>query len=98
MKGLLQDVELTAPGKLLALLLVIIGCFGYIIVATWTGQGDTTPAWATLTLVVGYLIGNGTGARKGQPTIAPFTPSAERQIERLEHEIYDRDTQAPRSN
>jgi len=71
---MIKDIEITAPGKLIALILVLLGCFAYIIVAALTGAGDTTPAWATLTLVVGYLVGNGVGARNGITTVAPMGP------------------------
>jgi hypothetical protein len=88
----MKNIDVTAPGKLAALCLVVVGCFVYIIVSLIQAQGaDTTPAWALLTLVVGYLIGNGTGAAKGVPTVAPFAPTPERQIERLAAEIVDRD-------
>lgn len=78
----MNNVEITNPGKLAALCLVIVGCFAYITAALITGTGDTTPAWATLTLVVGYLVGNGSGARKGENTVAPFSPAPEIRIER----------------
>lgn len=71
------DVELTAPGKLAALLAVIVGCFAYILVmALGHGDADTTPAWATITLVSGYLIGNGVGAKRGVPQAPTFAPKA----------------------
>lgn len=73
----MRDVEVTAPGKLLALLIVIVGCIAFIIAAVFVKGTDTTPAWATLTLVVGYLVGNGAGARKGITTAAPFAPKEE---------------------
>lgn len=70
-----QSVELTAPGKLVALCLVIVGCLAYIIVEMVREVGaDTSPAWATMTLVVGYLVGNGAGARRGQPQEPVFAP------------------------
>lgn len=68
------DVQLTAPGKLIALSLVIVGCFAYIIASLFGANVDTTPAWATLTLVVGYLIGNGTGARRGVESVPVWAP------------------------
>lgn len=70
----MRDIDITAPGKLLALILVLIGCLAFILLSAYTGRGDSTPAWATLTLVVGYLTGNGLGARRGQITVAPFAP------------------------
>lgn len=66
----LKNVEIAAPGKLLALLLVITICGMYLVF----GHGDKTPAWSLLTLVVGYLVGNGVGAKRGveqAPTFAP---------------------------
>lgn len=76
----MSELELTAPGKLLALCIIIVGCLAYIIVAAFRAGIDTTPAWATLTLVTGYLIGNGTGARRGivtAPIWAPTNPREE---------------------
>jgi hypothetical protein len=68
-------VNLTAPGKLLALCVIIAGCFAFIIVSLVQDHGaDTTPAWATLTLVTGYLIGNGAGALRGTPQAPVFAP------------------------
>ena len=74
----MKNVDVTAPGKLIALCLVIVGCFAYILTTIITSSGDATPAWALMTLIVGYLIGNGTGARKGQETVAPFSPRPRR--------------------
>jgi len=72
-----SSVELTAPGKLLALCIVLVGCLAYITAAMFmTVPADTTPAWATVTLVTGYLIGNGTGARRGIATAPTFSPAA----------------------
>lgn len=74
----MNRVEVTAPGKLAALLVVLIGCFTYIIAVTVSGaDADTTPAWATLTLVVGYLVGNGVGAKAGVQTIPPLSPKSD---------------------
>ena len=67
-------MELNAPGKLILLSIVALGCIGYIITCQFT-HGDATPAWATLTLITGYLIGNGAGARKGQPQEPVFKPT-----------------------
>jgi hypothetical protein len=74
-----SNVDLTAPGKLIALCVVIAGCFTYIITALFVPGVETTPAWATLTLVVGYLVGNGTGARKGVEQAAVFSPKDDQQ-------------------
>lgn len=63
-------MDLTAPGKLAVILVTIIGCFAYII----AGDGDTTPAWATITMLSGYLIGNGAGAKNGVPQAPVFAP------------------------
>ena len=54
----MRGVEITAPGKLAALLVALIGCFAYIIFR----DGESVQAWATTTLIVGYLVGNGVGA------------------------------------
>lgn len=81
----MKNVDLTNPGKLIVLCLVIIGSFTFIIASLFVNSGpDTTPAWALLSGAGMYLIGNGTGARKGVPTIAPFTPTVEKAIQHLE--------------
>lgn len=73
----MKDVELAAPGKLLLIALIVIGCFGYIIAAQFTNNGnDTAIAWTTLGSAMGYLLGNGVGARRGQESVAPFAPAA----------------------
>lgn len=83
----MRNVNITNPGKLILLGLVILGCFVYIILGTFVAHADTTPAWAMLTLAVGYLIGNGAGAMKGVVTTAPFAPTPKKQIEVLKHAI-----------
>lgn len=35
---------------------------------------DTQPAWTTLGGIVGYLIGNGVGARRGENTEGVWKP------------------------
>jgi hypothetical protein len=69
----MSKVDITAPGKLLALCLIIVGCMSYIIITVISGKGDVTPAWATLTLITGYLIGNGVGAARGAASTPVFT-------------------------
>ncbi len=77
-------MEITAPGKVLGLLLVIVGSFTYIILAMFVDSApDTTPAWTALSGALFYLLGNGSGAKKGVPTIAPFTPTIDKAIEHL---------------
>lgn len=77
----MRNVEITNPGKLIILGLLVAGLVGYLITATITGAGDTAQAWAALTLIVGYLIGNGSGARAGQVTVPPLSPTPEKQLE-----------------
>lgn len=66
-------MDINAPGKLILLAIIATGCVAFIIVCLFTG-GDATPAWATLTLITGYLIGNGVGAKRGQPQEPVFKP------------------------
>jgi NhaP-type Na+/H+ or K+/H+ antiporter len=70
----MANVDLVAPGKLLVLALTVVGCFAYI-VASLFHQADTTPAWALMTLIVGYLIGNGVGAVRGVAQAPIFKPT-----------------------
>lgn len=75
----MTNVDLVAPGKLLVLALTVIGCFAYI-VASLFHPTDTTPAWALMTLVVGYLIGNGVGAVKGVAQAPVFQPTSPEKV------------------
>lgn len=77
----MRNVDVTAKGKLIVLSIMVLGLFGYIVVANITGNGDTGQAWAALTLIVGYLIGNGVGAARGQVTVPPLSPTPEKQLE-----------------
>ena len=78
-------MDITAPGKLWALIAVIVGCFAVIISAVLTDAGAEVYASVTalLTLVVGYLVGNGTGAKAGHVSVPPFQPTPTRQLEIL---------------
>jgi hypothetical protein len=64
---------LTAPGKLAALLTIVVGCF----VALIAGELDQTTFVAIVGPICGYLVGNGTGALKGQSTVGVFAPPAD---------------------
>lgn len=73
----MKDVDSAAPGKLLLIALIVIGCFGYIIAAQFTNNGnDTAIAWTTLGSAMGYLLGHGPlDGRRGQETVPPFVPA-----------------------
>jgi len=92
-------VDVTAPGKLIALVAVIVGCFAFLVAAVITSAGAEVYAVVTpvLTLVVGYLVGNGTGARHGFVSVPPFQPKPKRQLEVLQR-IVDEDEQVERDN
>lgn len=79
----MKTVDITAPWKLAVIALVAACLIAYITVGELNGDVDTSQAWALLTLVVGYLIGNGTGARKGFVSVPPFQPTPARQAEIL---------------
>ena len=66
-------MTVAAPGKLIVLALVAVGCLIVIIVGMVTGN-DTTAAWGALMAIIGYLVGNGAGARRGQEQIPVFAP------------------------
>jgi hypothetical protein len=58
-------------GKLAAILLIIAGCFALVLTSKAT-LGDVTPF---LTLITGYLIGNGAAAvRKNAPSSVLTAP------------------------
>lgn len=80
----MKNVNLTNPLKLIVLLTLIVGSFVYVIVAMFVDGGDTTIAWSIISGASFYLVGNGTGARGGVPTVAPFTPTIEKAIQHLE--------------
>jgi hypothetical protein len=80
---LMANLDLVAPGKLLVLALTVIGCFAYIVASLFVDSVDTTPAWALMTLIVGYLIGNGTGASRGVSQAPVFQPTLERAAARI---------------
>lgn len=67
-------MNLVSPGKLGILALIVAGCFAYIVAAVATGNGETTPAWATITLIAGYVTGNGVGALRGTSQAPLFAP------------------------
>lgn len=66
-------MDVTAPGKLLLLLVALIALT--VLIAThsigWAEGG------VPFGLIVGYGIGNGTGAKKGQTTVGVFSPTAD---------------------
>lgn len=70
-----RSIDITAPGKLLLLLVIAAGCMVIIVIDQLThASGDVTPAWVTLGSIIGYLVGNGVGAKRGieqAPTFAP---------------------------
>lgn len=89
-----KDVTVTAPGKLLLLLVVMIACTAIIIVSMLTHEGDTTPAWTLLGAVTTYLVANGAGAKKGLVSIPPLSASPEKQKEVIQKEIEKIEKQA----
>lgn len=71
-------MTVAAPGKLLVLALVALGCIVYIILAMFVARDiDPTPGWALLGSIVGYLVGNGAGARRGIEQAPVFAPPHE---------------------
>lgn len=85
----MRNVDITAPGKLYGLLLTVVGCFALLIVIVIKGDGGSetialmSPVVALLTLLIGYLVANGTGATKGIVSVPPFQPKPHRQLEYL---------------
>lgn len=87
------NVDVQAKGKLYGLLLAIAGCFITIIVIILKGDADAetvavmAPIGSLLTLLIGYLVGNGAAAAKGIVSVAPFQPSAPTQVAKLREMI-----------
>lgn len=69
----MANIEVTAPGKLAVMLVALVGSFGVIIFQ----DPSNVPAWTTIGTLVGYLAGNGVGAKRGQETVAAFSPKTD---------------------
>jgi hypothetical protein len=80
-----KAVDVTAPGKLIALVAVILGAFAVIIVAmvTHAEAALITSMVGLLGTAMGYLVGNGVGAKAGFVSVPPFQPTPARQAETL---------------
>ncbi len=70
-------MEITAPGKLYALIVAMILLGGMIIVAMIKGQAAPDQTWLILSSIIGYLVGNGVGAKTGQPTAPVIGPKTD---------------------
>lgn len=69
----MRNIEIKAQGKMLLMAIALIGCFGYVIAAQWT-RADTNWAFAIINGVVFYALGNGVGAKKGEPVVPLIGP------------------------
>ena len=65
-------MNLTSPGKLVVLIVCLIGAF----VSLALGVLDQTVFVAIVGPIVGYVVGNGVGARRGMPQAPLFAPTA----------------------
>jgi hypothetical protein len=65
-------MELTSPGKLAVLVIALVGAF----VGLFTGTVDDAAAVGIITAILGYVIGNGVGAKRGTPQAPLFAPKA----------------------
>lgn len=73
----MSSMEITAPGKLFGLIIAMVLCFASIL-AGQLGFGDTPDIIpGVLFGIIGYLLGNGVGARTGQPTAPVIGPKTE---------------------
>lgn len=63
-------MDITAPGKLILLAIALVGLF--ILLAI--GSIDWSQGGVPIGLIVGYGVGNGVGAKRGQTTIGVFSP------------------------
>jgi hypothetical protein len=81
----MRGVDVTAPGKLIALAVVIGGAFAVIIVGMVSGSDEAiiTSMVGLIGTVMGYLVGNGAGAKAGFVSVPPFQPTPSRQLELL---------------
>jgi hypothetical protein len=81
----MKNVDITNPGKLIALVAVLVGAFAVIIVAILNNSDASlvTSMVGLLGTVMGYLVGNGAGANKGFVSVPPFQPTPLRQAEIL---------------
>ena len=81
----MRTVDVTNPGKLIALVAVLVGAFAVIIVAMFTGSEPAliTSMVGLLGTAMGYIVGNGAGAKQGFVSVPPFQPTPARQAEIL---------------
>lgn len=63
-------MQLTSPGKLVVLVLAMVGAF----IGLFTNTINEAAAIGIIGPIVGYVVGNGTGARKGEPQQPLFAP------------------------
>jgi hypothetical protein len=66
-----KGMQVTAPGKLLLLAVIAAGSF----VALCVGALSETTFVAIVGPISGYLVGNGVGAVRGEPSVPVFTPA-----------------------
>lgn len=81
----MRTVDVTNPGKLIALVAVILGAFAVIIVAMLVDAEAAliTSMVGLLGTAMGYIVGNGAGAKQGFVSVPPFQPTPARQAEIL---------------
>ncbi len=73
----MRSMEVTAPGKLVVLAIVLTFCF-FSIIAGQLGYGDTPDIIKGAAVgILSYLLGNGAGAKSGLPAAPVIGPKTE---------------------
>lgn len=72
----MKNIEIKAQGKMLLMAIALLGCFGYVITAQFTNV-DSSWAFAIINGIVFYALGNGVGARRGEPVVPLIGPKDE---------------------
>lgn len=72
----MKNIEIKAQGKMLLMAIALLGCFGYVIAAQFT-SADSNWAFAIINGIVFYALGNGVGAKKGEPVVPLLGPKDE---------------------
>ena len=72
----MRNIEIKAQGKMLLMAIALLGCFGYAIAAQFT-NADSHWALAIINGIVFNALGNGVGARKGEPVVPLIGPKDE---------------------
>lgn len=69
----MRNLEIKAQVKALLMAIALLGCFGYVIAAQWTGVDVTWP-FNIIGAIVFCALGNGVAGKKGEPVVPLIGP------------------------